>query len=447
MVVIVVVFLQSPKVLVIDASRNIDGRKYCDTAVEIPASLYFDHLVAGKHPSFTYSLVSVIYRYGNAVEQGHFNCALFSNNSLCTVFDDAIIKQATYEEVLLDVVKQRHSHVCFYILDKVIDIQTFAKKKSFEPWGIDSGIMKSLSCYLKTEHLFQDRFSRNDLKLVLDCEKRLNDNIIESFMCSLKQFVKQDKILIVNPLLAPCLSLTGAHKRDLLRKALMQSDLLTSSNILIPLFIKSCHWGLLVLTPSEKLALYFDSLLSFSNPTDVTKDIFFFFQIFCKYHNLDEIKWKLLIHDYTQQQNNDKDCGVLCCINAYCFIFNKDWETLAARLWIAKRCLEVQVTESLKKSDVLDEKKLEYVSNYQIDQYAVSAYSSRGIDHECWAAMGIAELNFCQSGAPMKIGLKMEDFQNSLGSENNDGNDCNQSTSPGMKFFKNVTYFGYHFPR
>ena len=72
--------------------------------------------------------------------------------------------------------------------------------------------MKSLSCYLKAEHLFQDRFSRNDLKLVLDCEKRLNDNIIESFMCSLKQFVKQDKISIVNPLLAPYLSLTGAHK-------------------------------------------------------------------------------------------------------------------------------------------------------------------------------------------------------------------------------------------
>ena len=209
------IFLQPPKVLVIYTSRNIDGRKYCDTAVEIQASLYFDHLVAGKHSSFTYSLVSVIYRYCNIVEQGHFNCALFSNNSVCKVFDDTIIKQATYEEVLLDVVKQRHSHVCFYILDKVIDIHTFAKKESFEPWGIDSGIMKSLSCYLKVEHLFQDKFSRNDLKLVLDCEKRLNDNIIEIFMCSLKEFIKQDKISIVNPLSAPCLSLTGAHKIDI----------------------------------------------------------------------------------------------------------------------------------------------------------------------------------------------------------------------------------------
>ena len=135
--------------------------------------------------------------------------------------------------------------------------------------------MKSLSCYLKAEHLFQDRFSRNDLKLVLDCEKRLDDNIVESFMCSLKPFVKQDKISIVNPLLAPCRSLTGAHKRGLFRRTLTQSDLLTSSHILVPLFIKSCHWALLVLTPSEKLALYFESFLSFSNPTDVTRDIFF----------------------------------------------------------------------------------------------------------------------------------------------------------------------------
>ena len=64
--------------------------------------------------------------------------------------------------------------------------------------------------------------------------------------------------------------------------------------------------------------------------------------------------WKLLLRDSTQQQNNDKDCSVFCCINAYCFIYNKDIllkdsETLATRLWIARRCLEVQVTESFKK--------------------------------------------------------------------------------------------------
>ena len=439
------IFLQPPKVLVIYTSRNIDGRKYYDTAVEIPASLYFDHLVAGKHPSFTYSLVSVIYRYGNIVKQGHFNCALFSNNSVCKVFDDAIIKHTTYEEVLLDVVKQRHRHVCFYILDKVTDIQTFAKRESFEPWSIDSGIMKSLSCYLKAEHLFHDRFSR--IKLVVDCKKRLNDNIIDSFMCSLKPFVKQDKISIVNPLLATCLSLTGAHKRDLFRRTLTQSDLLTSSHILILLFIKSCHWALLVLTPSEKLALYFDPFLSFSNLTDATRDIFFFFQIFCKYHNLDEVKWKLLIHDYTQQQNNDKDCGVFCCINAYCFIYNKDIllkdsEALPASLWIERRCLEVEVAESFKTTDVLDENKLEHLlkelNSYQIDQYAVSAYSSSGTNHEHWAAMRIAKLNLCQLDAPVKFGLKMEGFQDCLDSENNDDNECYQSTSPGMKFSKTL---------
>ena len=88
-----------------------NGRKYYDTAVEILASLFSVHLVAGKYPSFTYILVSVIYCYGNIVEQGHFNCALSSNNSVCKVIGETIIKQTTYEEVLLGVVKQRHSHV------------------------------------------------------------------------------------------------------------------------------------------------------------------------------------------------------------------------------------------------------------------------------------------------------------------------------------------------
>lgn len=83
---IVAVFCTNPWffsfVLVIYTSCNSDGIKYCDTAVETQ-SLYLDHLVVGKHPSFTYRLVSVIYRYDDIVEQGHFNCTLFNNNSVC----------------------------------------------------------------------------------------------------------------------------------------------------------------------------------------------------------------------------------------------------------------------------------------------------------------------------------------------------------------------------
>ena len=75
-------------------------------------------------------------------------------------------------------------------------------------------------------------------------------------------------------------------------------------------------------------------------------------------------------------------------------------------------------------------------NNYQINQHAVSAYSSRGTDHESWAAMRIAK---CRLDTPMKISLKMEDIQKCLDSENNDNNVCDQSTSPGMKFFKNLT--------
>ena len=86
-------------------------------------------------------------------------------------------------------------------------------------------------------------------------------------------------------------------------------------------------------------------------------------------------------------------------------------------------------------------------NNYQINQHSVSAYSSRGIDHESWAAIRIAKLNLCRLDTPMKISLKMEDFQESLDSENNDNNVCDQSTCPGMRFFKNLTYFCYHFQR
>ena len=101
------IFLHPPEVLAVHISRNIEGRKFCDTAVKILSSPYFDHLVAEKYLSFTYSLFSAIHCYGNIDEQGHFNCALLSNKSVWKDFVDATIKQATYEEVTLAVVKQR----------------------------------------------------------------------------------------------------------------------------------------------------------------------------------------------------------------------------------------------------------------------------------------------------------------------------------------------------
>ena len=72
---------------------------------------------------------------------------------------------------------------------------------------------------------------------------------------------------------------------------------------------------------------------------------------------------------------------------------------------------------------------LEELNNHQIDQYSVSAYSSRSTDHERWVAIRIAKLNLCQLNAPKTSGLKKEDFQDCLDSENNDNNECGYETS------------------
>ena len=85
------------------------------------------------------------------------------------------------------------------------------------------------------------------------------------------------------------------------------------------------------------------------------------------------------------------------------------------------------------------------LNDYQIDQYAVSAYSSSGTDHERWTAKRIAKLNLCQPDVPIKFDLKKEDFQDCLDSDSNGDNKCDQSASPVIKLFKNVTYFSYHF--
>ena len=90
---------------------------------------------------------------------------------------------------------------------------------------------------------------------------------------------------------------------------------------------------------------------------------------------------------------------------------------------------------------------LKVLNDYEINEFAISAYCSKGTDYERWIAMQIPKSNLCQLDGPVKFSLTKEDCQDSMHSENNDGNECDQSTSPGIKFFEDVTNFFYHFRR
>ena len=78
----------APKVFIVCTARNTSSIGYWLTPVEVPYYLYLDQFVFDWFGSITYTLVSLIYRYGSHLSTGHFNCILFTRDGTCCSFDD-----------------------------------------------------------------------------------------------------------------------------------------------------------------------------------------------------------------------------------------------------------------------------------------------------------------------------------------------------------------------
>ena len=108
----------TPKLLIINTSRNTTSTTFCQMSVEIPSSLYLDGFIGDSYGSTNYRLISVVYRYGNNLSVGHFNCALFNR-------DD------TSASVLCDIWRQKHAHIAVYVLERNANSQFYPNDENF----------------------------------------------------------------------------------------------------------------------------------------------------------------------------------------------------------------------------------------------------------------------------------------------------------------------------
>ena len=93
---------KAPKLLIINTSRNTTSTNFCQTPVEIPSSLYLDGFIGDSYGSINYTLISIVYRYGNNLSGGHFNSALFNRDDTCIIFDDGSGNTYSSASVLCD---------------------------------------------------------------------------------------------------------------------------------------------------------------------------------------------------------------------------------------------------------------------------------------------------------------------------------------------------------
>ena len=72
----------APKLHIINMSGNTTSTNFCQTPVEIPSSLYLDGFIGDSYGSINYTLISLVYRYGNNLTRRHFNVRYLRKTTL-----------------------------------------------------------------------------------------------------------------------------------------------------------------------------------------------------------------------------------------------------------------------------------------------------------------------------------------------------------------------------
>ena len=131
----------APKLHIITMSGNTTSTNFCQTPVEIPSSLYLDGFIGDSYGSINYTVISIVYRCGNNLSGGHFNCALSNRDDNGIIFDDGSGNTYSSASVLCDSRRQKHTHIAVYVLERNGNSQFYPNDESL-PWSYNEEILK-----------------------------------------------------------------------------------------------------------------------------------------------------------------------------------------------------------------------------------------------------------------------------------------------------------------
>ena len=263
-------------------SGNTTSTNFCQTPVEIPSSLYLDGFIGDSYGSINYSLISVVYCYGNNLSGGHFNCALFNRDNTCVIFDDSSGNTYSSASVLCDLRRQKHTHIAVYVLETNANSQFYSNDESL-PWSYNEENLKVVESIYYDNQPLPPNITERDVFSLLN-GGMLNGDIIHAFLTSLVTTKQNLKTEIVSPILYQILqNMEKEEKRSVFIKYLAIDDFLENDIIF---YVTSSHWVLLVLYAKEGKGVYVDSLLSFTNIHETLKPIFQYLNAYCQIYGI-----------------------------------------------------------------------------------------------------------------------------------------------------------------
>ena len=228
---------KAPKLLIINTSRNTTSTNFCQTPVEIPSSLYLDGFIGDSYGSINYTLISIVYRYGNNLSGGHFNCALFNRDDTCIIFDDGSGNTYSSASVLCDLRRQKHTHIAVYVLERNANSQFYPNDESL-PWSYNGENLKVVESIYYDNQPLPPNVTERDVFSLLNGDM-LNGDIIHAFLASLVTTKQNLKAEIVSPILDQILRNMGKEeKRSVFIKYLAIDDFLKNDIIFVPINAK-----------------------------------------------------------------------------------------------------------------------------------------------------------------------------------------------------------------
>ena len=293
--------------------------------------------------SITYTLVSLIYRYGSHLSTSHFNCILFNRDGTCCSFDDTNKTLYDTEVEFRDPEKQKHVHIAIYVQEKSVPSHFYPIYDNL-PWSYDRSKLEVVKNVFYQSSQIIGEVSERDIFNLLKMDK-LNGDVINSFLTSIIQAKTKIKAQTVTLLLPQILlNISKAEEQHIFMKYILANDFLENHMMFWPINVCNIHWVLLVIYPKLEKGIYFDSMLSVTVVKQMLAPTFQYIKCYCQIRKI-QIKWRVYIHSLTPQQNNDIGCCVYLCINAYKSLhyhnhvdenvrFCKN-ENLAIRYWIA----------------------------------------------------------------------------------------------------------------
>ena len=197
----VMICRNAPPVLIIYLSRNNNVENPTSTPVCVPSVLCFNNFFASGGKGVSYSLVSIIYRFGVSIDTGHYNCTLFENGGKCITFDDASVTEKLSHDILLNANDQKYIQIIFYVRHACPYQESFTKDLRM-PWAESEEILKTVEKIIIGDIKCPGNIQRGDIyDLVMG--KNMTGSIISSFLNVLK--VNDVDVEAVCPLFFTCL--------------------------------------------------------------------------------------------------------------------------------------------------------------------------------------------------------------------------------------------------